>query len=79
MCAQSTKIKKKTHVSTITCHFKLASQLDQIFHLPALELFMAADADFGLGFVAWLWGVVSVAVVESWTLLVESARTLRPR
>ena len=40
---------------------------------------MAADADFGLGLVTLLWGVVSVDVVESWTLLVESARTLRPR
>ena len=40
---------------------------------------MAADADFGLGLEAWLWGVVSVAAVESSTLPVESARTLRPR
>lgn len=50
-----------------------------LIHLLAVELPMAADADFGLGFVAWLWGVVSVAVDESWTLPVESARTLRPR
>jgi hypothetical protein len=50
-----------------------------LLHLLAVELPMAEDADFGLGLVTWVWDVVSVSVVEPWTLLVESARTLRPR